>query len=189
MVSCLALWQGWYRDQPLRITSVKLGTYEIPAAITLLLVGTLLALTGQFFRYKDYDRKISDLENLRAYFREELQTLAQFRYTITLDLHDPAEVQAVLDGSSDLVGQLTFPGEPTERRMIARTDVSQHDSILCDVTLLKVKQGAKVKFYTYPHGPMGSHDPKLETAEVTIPDLRTETFCLYKDQQCLHPKP
>lgn len=184
VMGCVALGSGWKADRPLRIKSEKIGSYEVPAGIVLLLIGAVLALSNTFMRYETL---MHEPEEARKHelteIKDEIRHLGDVSYTATLDLHDGDTVNDLIDHKACLIAEIT-PPEGGEAQRLQINNISPDNSTRCEVNLTRVRQASHVKFSVYRPCITSTGLPQLLTRVVTVPDVRLETACPLKDTNC-----
>jgi|GEM_PF-6554874 len=83
-----------FEMKPIKMSIEKVGSFEMTFVPFLLLIGVMIAGVGQFFRYRNYEEKVSHLADLNSQYeqtRTELERFKSYEMMARLVFHDAVE--------------------------------------------------------------------------------------------------
>jgi hypothetical protein len=87
-----------FEMKPIKISIEKVGSLEMTFVPFLLLIGVMIAGVGQFFRYRNYEERVSHLADLNTQYeqtRTELERFKSYEMMARLVFHDPVDAKNV----------------------------------------------------------------------------------------------
>jgi hypothetical protein len=87
-----------FEMKPIKFSIEKVGNFEMTFVPFLLLIGVMIAGVGQFFRYRNYEERVSHLADLNTQYeqtRNELERFKSYEMITRLVFHDPVDANNV----------------------------------------------------------------------------------------------